>query len=222
MILRIFKFLGRVIRWILRLIRRILFFAIVAFLLEASTLPIGIEWYAVAHIVSPYQFDYVGWEASALLTKAEESLWGVHAFMDESNRSDYVRAYFADLTKAEQLDGQINAIYSDPKIGDPQTASADLRAQRDALRADLESRQPLAEAILEGQVATILTEQGFGIGGQLLPPIAMHFTRVPNLVVVSPRDTIRMDVSINVNPMTVDQIAALETQIEQEQDVSAL
>lgn len=216
------RFFRRVLGFLFRLLCRLLFFGIIAFLLQASTLPIGTQWYAVAHIVSPYQFDYLGWEAGALLTKAVETLWGVHAFMDETARSAYVRAYFADLAQAQSLDGQINAVFTDPAISDPQTVSADLRAQRDTLRADLRSRQPLVEAILEGQVAAVLVDEGFGVAGQLLPPIAMHFTRVPNLVVVSPRDTIRMDISINVNPMTVDEMAALEERIEREQDVSAL
>jgi hypothetical protein len=52
--------------------------------------------------------------------------------------------------------------------------------------------------------------------------MSMHFTDVPNLLVVSPRDTIRRDVQINVIPLPVDLISALENRIETEQDVSAL
>lgn len=206
----------------MRLLRRLIFFGIAAFFLQRSTLQLNVPWYAVAHIVSPYQFDYVGWELDALAAKTGQVLWGVHAYMDEQSRSDTVRQYFADLGQSQQLEAQISAIYADPAITDAQTASQELRIQRDSLRTELLQRQPLVEAILEGQVAAVLVDEGFGTLGQLLPPMAMHFTDVPNLVVVSPRDKIQMDISINVNPLTVDQRAALEQQIETEQNVSAL
>ncbi len=68
----------------------------------------------------------------------------------------------------------------------------------------------------------MLVDQGFGLGRQLLPPISMHFTQVPNLLIVSPRDQIRFDVSINLDPMPVDEMATLEDQIDQQLDVSSL
>jgi hypothetical protein len=206
----------------LRLLRRIVFWLLVAFFLQRSTLQLNDLWYAVAHIVSPYQFDYVGWELNALAVKTGQVLWGVHPYMDEETRSNAVRQYFADLTEAQTLEAQISAVFADPNIPDPQTATADLRQKRDTLRTGLGERQGLIEAILEGQVAAVLVDEGFGTLGQLLPPMAMHFTDIPNLVVVSPRDAIRMDISINVNPMPVDQRVALERQIEAEHEVSAL
>jgi hypothetical protein len=128
----------------------------------------------------------------------------------------------ADLAVAQSLEGDVARIYADPAGDDPEAASADVRARRDALRADLEGRQPLVEAILEGQVAAVLVDQGFGVGGQLLPPISMRFTQVPNMLVVSPRDEIRFDISTPLDPMPVDAQAALEEQIDKERDVSSL
>ena len=61
----------------------------------------------------------------------------------------------------------------------------------------------------------MLVKQRFGLGGQLLPPIAMQFTQVPNLLIVSPRDKIEFDVSINLNPMP-DEEDALENQIDKQ------
>lgn len=195
---------------------------LLAFLLQGSTLPIGVQWYAIAHLASPYQFDYIGWELNALATKASQTLWGVHAYVDEAARVGLVRAYFDDLRTAQQLEARIAALYTQPDLADPDAASADLRVERDTLRAQLVARQPHIEAILEGQVASVLVAEGFGTLGQLLPPMAMHFTQVPNLLVVSPRDAIRMEVSINVTPLSVEQRAALEQRIEQAHDVAAL
>ena len=154
----------------------------------------------------------------AIRSKADTFLFGQHVYLEEAQRSQFVRDYMADLTRVRQLNADIEAIYIDPNISDPIAASADLQNTRDMLRADLERRKPSAEAILEGQVATILVEEGFGIGGQLFPPMAMKFTQAPDLVVVSPRETIQLELSIPVIPLTVDERAALESQIETQQD----
>lgn len=208
-----------------RILRVLFWIGMIGFILifvRDSTLPLGDRWTAVGIIARDEQFDYVSWEINALAAKVGQTLFGVHPFMSEEGRAEYVRAYMRDLAEALALEAQVNAIYTDPNVDDPAAQSADLRARRDALRADLAGRQTLVEAILEGQVAAVLVEEGFAVGGQLLPPIAMRFSQVPNLLVVSPRDQIRFDVSINLNPMPVDEIAALEAKIDAELDVSSL
>lgn len=208
-----------------RILRTLFWIGMILFILifvRDSTLPLGDRWTAVGVIARDQQFDYVSWEINALAAKVGQTLLGVHPFMSEEGRVEYVRAYMRDLSEALTLEAHVNTIYTDPHVGDPAAESAELRARRDALRVDLAGRQTLAEAILEGQVAAVLVEQGFGVGGQLLPPIAMRFSQVPNLLVVSPRDAIRFDVSINLNPMPVDEIAALEAEIDAALDVSSL
>jgi hypothetical protein len=219
----------KILRILLRLLRTAVHAALIAFglltlmfILQYSTLPQGEQWSAVALIARDEQFDYITWEVNALAVKVDETLFGLHPYIDEADRAQIVRDYMTNLGRAQQLEGQVNAIFTDPNVANPESASADLRAERDQLRADLNARQPLAESILEGQVAAVLVDQGFGVGGQLLPPIAMHMTQVPNLLVVSPRDKISFEVSINLKPMTVDEQDALENQIDQSQNVSSL
>lgn len=190
--------------------------------LRYSTPPLYDRWTAISIIARDSHFDYVTWEINALAVKAHQTLYGMHPYMEERDRSQYVRDYMADIAEAQWLEGQVTAVYTDPTIEDPAAASEALRVQRDQLRDDLRRRQPLAESILEGQVAAILAEQGFGVYGQILPPVSAHFTQMPNLLVVSPRDKISFDIAINLNHMTVDQQAALEDAIEREHDVSAL
>jgi hypothetical protein len=216
------RILWRVVRFLLRLVRFLILLAIMLFGLNGSTLPIAVQWNAVALLARDEQFDYIAWELDSISVKVNQTLYGLHPFMKEEDRSQYVRDYMALLAQAQALEGQINTIFTDPNVGDPEAESAQLRAERDRLRAELRSHQPLAESILEGQVATILVEQGFGLGGQLLPPISMHFSQVPLLLIVSPRDTIRFDISINLNPIPVDQQVALETLIDEREDVSSL
>ncbi len=216
----------RLLRRIFRLARRALGYFILLLLLlyglQYSSYPLGQQRTAIAWIVADHVFDYVTWEVNALATKAGQTLFGLHPFMPETERSQYVREYMGDLAEAQRLEAEVNTIFTDPDVTDPLLASVEIRARRDALRTDLAARQPTAEAILEGQVASVLVEQGFGTLGQLLPPISMHFTPLPNLLIVSPRDEIRFEISINIDPLPVDQIAALEARIDAEQDVAAL
>jgi hypothetical protein len=213
----------RLRRWVFRALRRTLLLALTALLLQYSTFPLDSTWNRVSLLLGNFQqFDYVSWELAALAVKARQTLYGVHPFMSEADRAGRVRAYMEDLRRAQSLEAQINTIYADPQQPDPAAASLDLRAERDTLRAKLEAEQPLIEAILEGQVAAVLVEQGFGTLGQILPPVSAHFTQVPNLLVVSPRESIRFEVSINLDPLTADAISALEQQVEAAEDVSAL
>ncbi|MFQ3568621.1 MAG: hypothetical protein SNJ59_16670 [Aggregatilineales bacterium] len=216
------RWIARSFRLTLRLLRFGGLLALMLFLLQYSSVPFGQPWAMAALLARDWQFDYVGWEVNALAVKARQTLWGLHPFMTELDRSAFVRAYMADLAAAQRLESAVSALYADPAVADPSAASAELRAERDALRRDLAARQPLAEAILEGQVAAVLVEQGFGLAGQILPPIAMHFTQVPNLLVISPRDEIRFDISINLYSMPVDEQAALEDAIDEALDVASL
>jgi len=217
------RLLRESVRWITAVIRACLLIAFMLFVLQYSTIPVGNQWSDVAWIVSEHQFDYVGWEIGALGAKIDSALWGVHPFMTEVDRSDIVRTYFADLERARALEAQVERVYAEAESeqsGAEQAAS--IIIERDTLRADVAARQTLVEAILEGQVAAVLIDLGFGSMGQLLPPISMRFTQVPNLLIVSPRDQIRFDISINLDPLPVDQQASLESEIDRDQDVSSL
>jgi len=212
----------QIVRRARRALLNALLLAALLVLLQYSTVPLGLGWNAVSAITSPHQFDYVAWEIAALAVKVDQTLYGLHPFLSEADRSQFVRDYMAGLQTAQGIEAQITIQFADPALTDPTSATADLRAQRDRLRADLEQQQPLVEAILEGQVAAVLVEQGFGVLGQVLPPVSAHFTPVPNLLVVSPRAEIRFDISINLKPMPVDDIAALEARVDAAQDVASL
>lgn len=210
------------LRGFLRIARRAAWLLALAVLLRFSTVPLGEPWARIGAMVSGLHFDYIGWTLEAMASKAAESLWGAHPYMSEIERSDFARRYFADVARAQQIEGEIEAIYADPAIADPDAASAALRADRDTLRADLARRQSLAEAVIEGQVAAVLAGEGYALAGQLVPPIAMRFSPAPNLLVISPRGRIEIEQGINLYALPVDERAALETQIEAQEDVSAL
>ncbi len=167
-------------------------------------------------------FDYVGWEIDALWKKARQELLSVHPYLDEETRQQIARNYLDTLRQARALERQIEAIYTDSGVSDPAAESAALAAERDRLRARLADDQPLAEGIIEGQVSSVLADAGFATLGQVLPPVSMHFSESPTLLVVSPRDRIEMVVDLGLDPLTVEQREALEREIDAALDVSSL
>lgn len=214
--------LWRVVRWLWRVVRVGIGLLILTYILTYSTYPVGKGWNKVALIIADVHFDYVGWEVEAIGVKVEQALFGVSPFMEEAARAQFVRDYSADLLAVQQLEAQIDAVYADPDVDDPDAATAEQRAERDARRADLRSRQPLYESILEGQIAAVLQTLGFGFAGQIMPPVSAHFTQTPVLLVISPRDSIRMDIYFNLDPIPVDKRAEIEARVEQTMGMSAL
>lgn len=219
----LFKTLLRFLNWWRRFgIAILLLSTFFIALFPSSTIVHDEVWEVISVRTTPLHFDFISWEFAALWAKGEQSLFGMQAYMSESHRAEFVRAYFSDLRCAQELDSQIASAYSDPNNPDPASSTSDSRAERDSLRANLREREMIAESILEEQVATILVEQGFGYAGQLWPPMAMRFTGMPNLLVTSPRDEIRMENSIVIAPLPIDEASALEDELMADYDVSAL
>lgn len=215
--------MNRFVLWLRTLIIWCLRLLLMTLLLRYSTPPLGDIHVQIAFQAGSLIFDYVGWTIQALAAKTVETVWGAHPFITEADRAAYVRRYMQDLARVHMLDGQIDFIYADPFIRDPDSASAEARAERAALRATLSERQSLVEAILEGQVAAVLVDEGFGVSGQLMPPISMRFTRVPNFLIISPRNSIRFDYGFALYALGADEQSTLEAQIEaKHEDVSVL
>jgi hypothetical protein len=170
-----------------------------------------------------YLFNFAGWEINALLDKAANATLAPQRYISEEERAQYVRNYLKLVYDIAQLEIQVQAIYADPSIEDPQTASADLRSQRDALRAVQESRQALAESIIEAQIAETLEEYGFGLGGQIIPPVTLRFTRLPTILIISPRDHIERIGSYPLeHGLTVEQMGTIEDNVDSQMNVSSL
>lgn len=203
------------LRWLVTVV-------VLALLLRNSTTQFGQPYYALAAHVVDTHFDYIGWELSAISAKAGQAAAGTHGFMTEADRSAFVRAYFTDLAAVQAVEAQINTLYTDPAIADPYAASVALRAERDAARRDLAARQTLAEAILESQVSAVIVDEGFGLGGQLLPPVWMRFTQQTMLLVASPRDEIEMAHALTVEPIPVDERERIEQAIYADENLSAV
>lgn len=169
-----------------------------------------------------YLFDFVAWETAAITNKIDQTQAGLAPYLDEAQRSQYVVDYFAQVAKIHTLQTNIADIYGDPNVSDPAQASADLRHQRDMLRNDLTQRQPLAESIIETQVAAILAEEGFSTLGYVFPPVSAHIDRLPMLLVISPRERIALSFSVSTVSLTTEQQEQLEAVLDRDLNVSSL
>jgi len=167
----------------------------------------------VAARTSAIQFSYLGWMSGAILHKVGEAFGGAQDYLDERVRSAYVVDYLTWVGKQQSYDSQITARLAK---GDTDALIAPLRTERDAARAEVMRREPLAEAIAEGQVAAVLKGEGFDTLGQIIPPVAAHITQLPALLIISPRGQIRVESSVNVTTLSADQATALEDAIDKD------
>jgi hypothetical protein len=169
------------------------------------------------------RFDFAGWEVEALLGKLAHALVAPQRYMDEPARHDFFLDYLGLVADTQRIDWEIQLAYTDPEVEDPEAATVELRARLAALRAAEDVRQALAEAILEEQTASILMDEGLAVLGREFPPVGAHFTPLPLLLVVSPRDHIEKVFSLNLrHGLDVARREAIEGQVDTSHDVSSL
>src|SRR5579859_2357308 len=129
-------------------------------------------------------FNYAAWEAEAFAGKIQQEQSSLARYLTDAQGAKFVHDYLALVGQMQSIQGQINKIYVDPAVPNPDSASADLRAKRDSLNVQLTQEQPLAEAIIEQEIETVLHDEGMGIAGAVIPPVSTHLTQLPMLLVV--------------------------------------
>ena len=192
-------------------------------LLAFSNYPQGDELQRIRAFSRPLEFDYVGWTLNALGTKLGQVALGAADTLTPEEQSQLVLDYLDLISRIEQADHRLNEIYADPEITNPEIASQLLRQQLSDLEAQRDLLEPVAESILQGQVSQIVADLGLTIGGQPVPPVLFHSTSLPTALIVSPRDEIKQQHNISLEPeIHVDQRTNLEDSIDQAFDVSSL
>ena len=220
---RLVKYIIDLVKWPGQHQRLLLILAILLLLLTGEGLPPGLIDTQIKYRVSIERFDFVGWEVDTLWEKLLDGLIAPQRYLDEEARHDFVVDYMDLVSEIQRTEWEINLVYTDPNVSAPDAESAELRARLAELRTEQQIRQPIAEAILEEQVATVLTDAGFGTLGQELPPVSAHFTPLPTLLVVSPRDHIENVFSLSLqHGLDTAQREAAEMRIDAELNVSSL
>lgn len=174
-------------------------------------------------VVAGQQFNIVRWEVDALTAKAAHELITPQHGMSDGDQVTFVRQTLQLVHDFEALNVEIDKIYISPDIKDAASASQDLRRQRETLRQQINDRQLLCEAIIQEQIESVIREEGFALGGQILPPLRFRFTGLPDVMIISRRDKIeRIDQRTLVADLPIEELLRLETKVDQQFDVSSL
>lgn len=169
------------------------------------------------------EFDYVSWTIETIWRKAAQISLGTQRYMNEEQQKRVVEDYFRLINEQRELRDKINAIYADPTILNPQANARPYLEQQRQIQEDLRHVAYMFEAIIQKQVSYSTSIARLGALRQPVPPVQFHTTSMPYALIVSPRDVIRQDADISLLPtLTLDQIDALEKQVEETLDVSAL
>ncbi len=214
---------GRLIRWLLRRPFLFLFLALLALLVERDGPPPSALSTKVNRLVADVRFDFWGWEAEAVSSKFVYWLLQPQRYMREPDRAALVRRYEARLGQVWLLQAQIEWIYADPEVTDPDAATAGMRAEWERVRAELMARQPVVEAVIEEQVGVILAQEGLAYLGQPFPQVGVRFTPLPYFLIISPRERIETICQQDLQPgLEVARQEELEAQVDGTLDVSSL
>ncbi len=196
---------------------------VILLMLGRSSLPPGDQTERVRAFTREIEFDFIDWTLDALSLKGGQTALGASLYMTDESQSQLVLDYIARVREIQQTERQLNSVYADPTVADPDQASATLRELLSAQKNELASLQPIAESALQDQLQQIIAEMGLAMAGQAIPPVLYHTSTTPLALVVSPRDVIRQDENISIDPtLTVDQQAALENQVDEGLNLSSL
>jgi hypothetical protein len=169
------------------------------------------------------EYDYIAWTLGAVKEKTGQAQINAAQRLTPEQQSQVVIRYFDLVRDLEITRGQIHILYSDPRVVDTEAATAELVVRQHSLEDTLNDLAALTEAILQHQVAQVLTDNGLGFLAQEVPPVLFHSTPLPTALIVSPRDTIRQDVNISLlADLSLEEITRLEEEVEAYMNASAL
>ena len=172
---------------------------------------------------APIEFDFVGWTLGALGVKLGQDSVSEVGYLAEADRTDLIRRYLDLVDRAARLQGDIERLYADPAVADPESASLVERTTLAELRREIVALKPGAEAILQEQASVVLADGDLTNLGAPFPPVAFHMSKLPLGLVVSPRTAVRQEALITVLPdLTIEDQVALEQAIESQLGLSAL
>jgi len=211
------------LRAIRRVLGRLILILCMIFLLGSSTMPPGDNVQQARAFTRRMEFDYVNWTLDALGVKLNQLALGTADYLSQDQRHQLVVEYLTLVTRLQQIEAQLSDVYSDPGVTNRQAASYTLSEQYKELRARREKIGPVAEGILQSQISQVLDSLGLTLGGQPVPPVLYHSTPLPWALIISPRNAIRQEADISLEPaLTVDKQVALEEQVDHKLNVSSL
>jgi hypothetical protein len=185
---------------------------------RAGTLP-----EQAAMVSSGVLFDYFSWTLEAAWQKVQFSALGMPDYLTHEQQKLVVYDYLQVTRDIEATETELDQLYADPAIDDKGTATEDLRIKLRDLTRLQKNLAPFAEAIIQGQVASVVNELGLASGGQPIPSVLYHISPLPLALIISPRDKIQQEGNLSLLPdLTVEHRDFLEEQVDSRLDVSSL
>ncbi len=169
-----------------------------------------------------YHYNLVAWEAFNLPSKWVHWLANATSPIRQTpeERMATVNDYFGIQGELGSLQRELEQAVA---TGSNQVTELEERVESVRRRAN--TMLPQVEEFLEGGLTEVLRQEGIPlrIGNLMFPPVDFALDRLPTLLVVSPRDTIRFDQSVLLKPeLSPTTRNAIETRIEASDAVSAL
>jgi len=169
------------------------------------------------------KFNFVSWEISALLERFSSATMGLEHFIDDEKQSEIVLTYLNQIAVVEELERELMELNSDPSKAKDSLEILSVQEELERETKRMHDYARIAESILQNQTERSLLEMGFGVGGQIFPPVLFKITDLPLNLIISPRDQISTIKSVNLKPgMDSLQKDALEETILEQYGLSAL
>jgi hypothetical protein len=173
-------------------------------------------------IAGPYVFNISEWELGNFFDKWGYSLeqFFIPKKLTVQESVQRVEDYLSLAQNASSLEDTINR---DKAEGNGSQADVkSLEAQLAQLTRQRDSLRDQVEAIIEGQISAVLTDQGLaktidfiGKVNILFPPVDFEFQQEPNVLIVSPRDKIELTKTILLSPdLSLEQIVDIENKVQ--------
>lgn len=173
--------------------------------------------------VSGQRFALVSWEIQAIGQKVGDALSRPGSDRSPDEQRELLTDHVAGINRLNALNREIEALAAGVERTGDARSMADLQSEVDALRTRQAERRPAVEWIIERQVSAVLADLGFTTAGAVLPPVSFQFTESPNYLIVSPRDRIRVEEGIHLDPtMSIEEIEKIERQVAAEADRSTI
>ncbi len=192
------------------------------FLLSDSIVIVASTRDGLERITAGQTFNFVSWTLDALFQKAVGASMKAEKFLNGDQQSEVMRQYVGLVAQKAQLEAELTRLVSEPGEKDTQaieTAKKALDESSDYLK----KYSRLAEATLQTQTEALLASIGFGLGGQILPPVLYHVTELPLNLIVSPRDVIQAEYEISLKAgLDTLQKEAIESEVFERLDRAGL
>ena len=206
-----------------RVVKRCSLFLLATLLLGGSGLNVHDFVDRTRLLTRPVEFNYLGWTIGASIEKLSQLSLHPAAYADDDDRVQWVFDYLELLRNAQQAEREVQEALGAPGADHASSALQERLENLTNIRAQVNQLRPLAESILQEQVAIVVAGMGLEFGGVPFPPVVFTFDPLPSALIVSPREVIRQVANITLNvDLGLERKVDLEGDVEESLGVSAL